>query len=185
MPATAADLQTWMVAAGWPRLVTYSLLATALHGALITLIIQRRDLSSLDHFVFLYLVVHLAVDALRLLVGLVILLRRGAPRLANLQDCEFPALTVVVPCHNESEVIGETIRSLQAVDYPDLRIIVVDDGSSDGTAAIAAACRPPCAGDLPGSCRQGRGPQRRPGGSGNTTHLAGGCRLPISKRWFS
>ena len=143
MPATAAVLQAWISAASWPRLVTYSLLATALHGALITLIIQRRDLSSLDNFVFFYLVVHLAVDALRLLVGLVILLRRGTPRLANLQDCEFPGLTVVIPCHNEAEVISDTIRSLQAVDYPDLRIIVVDDGSSDGTAAIAAACRPP------------------------------------------
>ena len=143
MPATAAVLQAWISAASWPRLLTYSLLATALHCALITLIIQRRDLSSLDHFVFFYLVVHLAVDALRLLVGLVILLRRGTPRLANLQDCEFPGLTVVIPCHNEAEVIGDTIRSLQAVDYPDLRIIVVDDGSSDGTAAIAAACRPP------------------------------------------
>lgn len=142
-PAAAALLQTWTARARWPRLVGYVLLATALHGALITLIFQRRDLSGLDRFVFVYLVAHLALDAVRLLGGLVILLRRGAPRLANPREGEWPALTVVIPCHNEAEVIGATIRSLQAVEYPELRLIVVDDGSSDGTAAIAAACRPP------------------------------------------
>ena len=114
-----------------------------LQGALILLIIQRRDLSGLDQFVFLYLIAHFTVDLVRLLAGLAIFVRRGAPRLADLNEGEWPPLSVVIPCHNEAEVIADTIRSLQAVDYPDLRIIVVDDGSSDDTAAIAAACAPP------------------------------------------
>ncbi|MEB3317715.1 MAG: glycosyltransferase [Cyanobacteriota bacterium] len=106
------------------------------------MIIQRRDLSGLDRFVFVYFILHCTVDALRLLLGLVIFVRRGAPRLADLQEGEWPAISVVIPCHNEAEVIADTIRSLQSVDYPDLRLIVVDDGSSDTTAAIAVACRP-------------------------------------------
>ena len=140
MSADARFLKAWMAPADRPRLVLYVLIATLLHGALLTLIIQRRDLSPLDHFVFLYFLLHFGIDAVRLLAGLLIFWRRGAPRLAELNEGEWPALTVVIPCHNEAEVIADTIRSLQAVDYPDLRLIVVDDGCSDDTARIVAAC---------------------------------------------
>lgn len=121
-------------------MAAYGALATGLHVSLILLIIQRRDLSGLDQLVFWYLLLHLAIDGIRLLVGIVILLCRGFPRLADLGPDQWPAVTAVIPCHNEAEVIVETIRSLQEIDYPDLRIIVVDDGSTDDTASLAAAC---------------------------------------------
>lgn len=143
MAAAAEILRTWTASAGWPRLVAYVLLAGALHLALLILIVQRRELSGLDRFVFLYLLVHLAIDGMRLLAGLVLFLRRGAPRLADLREDDWPAVTVVIPCHNEAECIADTIASLRSVDYPDLRLLVVDDGSSDDTAAIAAACPAP------------------------------------------
>lgn len=117
-------------------------LATGLHLTLILLIIQRRDLSGLDRLVFWYLLLHLAIDGIRLLAGVAILFRNGFPRLADLAPNDWPGVTVVIPCHNEAEVISETISSLQKIDYPDLRIIVVDDGSTDETASIAAACGP-------------------------------------------
>lgn len=44
-----------------------------------------------------------------------------------------PLVSVVVPAFNEHNVICRTIESLLASDYPKLEIIVVDDGSSDGT----------------------------------------------------
>lgn len=127
---------------GWTRIVFYLLIALLLNGVLIFLIIQRRELSPLDQFVFVYLLASLACDALRGLVAVAMLLVRGAPRLAQINEAEWPPLTVVIPCHNEAEVIAATIHSLQAVNYPDLRLIVVDDGSSDNTAAIVAACQP-------------------------------------------
>lgn len=43
-------------------------------------------------------------------------------------------LTVVVPAWNEERVIERTVRSLLASDLSDLTVIVVDDGSTDGTA---------------------------------------------------
>jgi len=43
-------------------------------------------------------------------------------------------VTVIVPAHNEAAVIARTVQSLVGSDYPDLEVIVVDDGSSDGTA---------------------------------------------------
>jgi cellulose synthase/poly-beta-1,6-N-acetylglucosamine synthase-like glycosyltransferase len=48
-----------------------------------------------------------------------------------------PGLTVIVPAFNEERSIAETIRSLQTQTRRPDRIIVVDDGSSDGTAEVA------------------------------------------------
>lgn len=48
----------------------------------------------------------------------------------------LPPLTVIVPAYNEAAGIEATVRSLLSSDYPDLEVIVCDDGSTDGTAAI-------------------------------------------------
>ncbi|HYJ90029.1 MAG TPA: glycosyltransferase, partial [Pyrinomonadaceae bacterium] len=48
-----------------------------------------------------------------------------------------PLVSVVVPAYNEEKVICRTINSLLESDYPNLEIIVVDDGSTDDTYAKA------------------------------------------------
>ena len=45
-------------------------------------------------------------------------------------------MSVVVPAFNESAVIEETVRALAASEYRSLEIVVVDDGSTDETAAV-------------------------------------------------
>ena len=54
-------------------------------------------------------------------------------------DAELPAVSVVVPCHNEELVIARTIRALLALDYPaaKIEILIVNDGSTDRTADAA------------------------------------------------
>ena len=47
-----------------------------------------------------------------------------------------PAVTVIIPAFNEEKVIENTVRSVLASDYPNLRTIVVDDGSKDATSAV-------------------------------------------------
>lgn len=42
-------------------------------------------------------------------------------------------VAVVVPAYNAADMIVETLRSVSAQTYCDIQIIVVDDGSSDGT----------------------------------------------------
>lgn len=49
-----------------------------------------------------------------------------------------PTVSVVVPCWNAERWIGSTLRSVQAQAWPKLEIVVVDDGSTDATAAIVA-----------------------------------------------
>jgi cellulose synthase/poly-beta-1,6-N-acetylglucosamine synthase-like glycosyltransferase/peptidoglycan/xylan/chitin deacetylase (PgdA/CDA1 family) len=45
-------------------------------------------------------------------------------------------VSVIVPAYNEAANIAATVRSLVASDYPRFEVIVVDDGSADGTAQI-------------------------------------------------
>ncbi|MEP6954618.1 MAG: bifunctional polysaccharide deacetylase/glycosyltransferase family 2 protein, partial [Solirubrobacteraceae bacterium] len=47
-----------------------------------------------------------------------------------------PSVTVVVPAYNEAVGIARAVRSLAASTYRDLDVVVVDDGSTDGTAEI-------------------------------------------------
>lgn len=49
-------------------------------------------------------------------------------------------LTIIVPAYNEAASIADTVRSIQAQTVPVAEIIVVDDGSTDDTGAIATAC---------------------------------------------
>ena len=50
---------------------------------------------------------------------------------------------MVIPAYNAQRYLAETLRSVQAQTFRDLEVIVVDDGSTDGTAAIVDACGPP------------------------------------------
>ncbi len=51
----------------------------------------------------------------------------------------LPRLSVLIPVRNERESIGPCLRSLLAQDYPDYEVLVLDDGSTDGTDRIVAA----------------------------------------------
>ncbi|MDB9822154.1 glycosyltransferase family 2 protein [Deltaproteobacteria bacterium] len=46
-------------------------------------------------------------------------------------------ISVIIPARNESETIGEVISKIREL-YPDFEVIVVDDGSGDNTAEVAA-----------------------------------------------
>jgi len=48
-------------------------------------------------------------------------------------------VSILVPARNEEATIGDCLRSLLAQDYPSFEVIVLDDGSSDGTAGIIAS----------------------------------------------
>lgn len=48
----------------------------------------------------------------------------------------FPKVSVLVPAHNEAQMIGSALQAAVAIDYPDFEIVVVDDGSTDQTRAI-------------------------------------------------
>jgi GT2 family glycosyltransferase len=65
---------------------------------------------------------------------------RGLPAIPNLAGPKYdvtapgdPALTVIVPARNEAANVAATLCALLAQDCPNLRIVAVDDRSTDGT----------------------------------------------------
>jgi glycosyltransferase involved in cell wall biosynthesis len=68
---------------------------------------------------------------------------RGLPSIPNLLEDRFdvkpagePWITVIVPAKNEAPHVGECLRSLLAQDYVNLRVIAVNDRSTDGTGEV-------------------------------------------------
>ena len=51
----------------------------------------------------------------------------------------LPSITVVTPCLNAAQTIGECLASVRSQEYPRLEHVVVDGGSTDGTLALLEA----------------------------------------------
>jgi peptidoglycan/xylan/chitin deacetylase (PgdA/CDA1 family) len=49
---------------------------------------------------------------------------------------DMPPASILVPAYNEEAVIAQSVRSLASSEYPEFEVVVIDDGSTDDTAAI-------------------------------------------------
>ena len=47
-----------------------------------------------------------------------------------------PFISIMIPAHNEESVITNTIENILNIDYPNFEVLVIDDRSSDNTAAV-------------------------------------------------
>jgi biofilm PGA synthesis N-glycosyltransferase PgaC len=91
---------------------------------------MRDAIRYISDFIFLY---PLMMSFVWMIGGIIFYRRheRGqqtAPSLAT-----FPLFSILIPCHNEQEQIGDTIDQLLELTYPNYEIIAVDDGSTDHT----------------------------------------------------
>ncbi|MDX6555988.1 MAG: hypothetical protein QOD86_2183 [Miltoncostaeaceae bacterium] len=50
-----------------------------------------------------------------------------------------PLVSVVIPCYGQAHYLTEAIESALAQTYPQVEVVVVDDGSRDNTSAVAGA----------------------------------------------
>ena len=48
--------------------------------------------------------------------------------------------SVIIPLYNKAPYVKKALESVFAQTYTDFELIVVDDGSTDGSAAIAEEC---------------------------------------------
>lgn len=83
-----------------------------------------------------YLAISLGIARAVLMAGLAwVQARRRRPE----PPVFTPSVSVVIPAYNEERVIVSSIQRVLASDYPQLEVIVADDGSKDGTSAVVQA----------------------------------------------
>ncbi len=78
------------------------------------------------------------VSGRALIIGLLALIEKLRPDHAVMPD-PLPGVTVLIPAHNEENVIVQTVNSVLQSKYEDLRLIVVNDGSADRTGELLDA----------------------------------------------
>jgi peptidoglycan-N-acetylglucosamine deacetylase len=78
------------------------------------------------------------VSCRALVVGVLAIIEKFRPAPSDHPEFQ-PFISVLIPAYNEEEVIVDTINSVLESDYPRLEVIVVDDGSTDGTADLLEA----------------------------------------------
>ncbi|HTV06133.1 MAG TPA: glycosyltransferase [Acidobacteriaceae bacterium] len=95
-----------------------------------------------NHFVVdVFFLGDVLMSARLLLIGLFALIDRLRRRRVPPGEYE-PRVAVLIPAFNEEMVIVRTIRSVLNSDYVNLRVIVIDDGSTDNTFEVARAAFP-------------------------------------------
>ena len=112
---------------GWERLRGHALVSTLAVARWTTWVLS----------LFLVLVSILFVVRIVVLLGFA---RRHARQYRARAETSFaPPVSIVVPAFDEAVGIERAVRSLAESDYPELEVIVVDDGSSDETASLVEA----------------------------------------------
>ncbi len=99
-------------------------------------------LGRIGHALHALLVATIALGVARLVFLVVFALknrRDESLRQPPAEDADRPLLSVLIPAFNEARVIAASIDRVLASDYRNLEVIVVDDGSSDGTSAVVRA----------------------------------------------
>ncbi len=71
-----------------------------------------------------------------LFIAILALRTRFIKQKTVLDESYQPFVSVIVPAFNEEKVIGKTLKSLLKSNYPNFEILVVDDGSTDGTSRV-------------------------------------------------
>ncbi|ASJ03225.1 glycosyl transferase [Thermococcus profundus] len=54
-----------------------------------------------------------------------------------------PEVSIIIPAHNEEDNIGRAAKAALEQDYPNIEVIVVDDGSTDNTYKVASSINDP------------------------------------------
>ena len=83
----------------------------------------------------IFIVGIILVSGRAVVIGILAFIEKLRPDRAKMPVPE-PSVTVLIPAHNEESVVVQTVTSVLASDAASLRVIVVNDGSTDSTARL-------------------------------------------------
>ncbi len=121
-----------------------NLLGQSRDGVMVPLTFRERLVARADGLIFgifqwsrfaiatVFILGIILVSGRALIIGILAIIEKLRPDHAKLSDPP-PAVTVLIPAHNEESVIVQTVTSVLFSDLPDIHVIVVDDGSADKT----------------------------------------------------
>ncbi len=89
--------------------------------------------------IFVFFVGDVLMSGRLVLIGALAIFDRFHRRKSDIDLNYRPAVAVLIPAYNEAKVIDRTVRSVLDSDYPNLRVIVIDDGSTDATLDVTRA----------------------------------------------
>ena len=89
--------------------------------------------------IFVFFVGDVLMSARLVLIGALATFDRFRRRNMVVDPNYRPGVAVLIPAYNEEKVIERTVRSVLDSDYPNLRAIVIDDGSIDKTLEVTRA----------------------------------------------
>ena len=100
-------------------------------------------LAFFNHLVFyIFYIGDVLMSARLIIIGLCAIIDRFRKRKNFAGPDYLPKVAVLVPAYNEEKVIARTIRSVMMSNYKNLRIVVIDDGSTDKTYEVALNAYP-------------------------------------------
>jgi cellulose synthase/poly-beta-1,6-N-acetylglucosamine synthase-like glycosyltransferase/peptidoglycan/xylan/chitin deacetylase (PgdA/CDA1 family)/spore germination protein YaaH len=96
-----------------------------------------------NHFVvWVFYLGDVLMSARLIIIGVFAIIDRFRKR-RNFAGPDYqPRVAVLIPAYNEEKVIARTIRSVMMSNYKNLRIVVIDDGSTDKTYEVALTAYP-------------------------------------------
>lgn len=96
----------------------------------------------IEFFFTVYLLAYILFMILAVTVGAVTLYEQRINKIGmkEIERDYFVPVSIIIPAHNESVTVCDTVKSLLKLDYQIYEIIVVDDGSTDGTAELVQSC---------------------------------------------
>jgi peptidoglycan-N-acetylglucosamine deacetylase len=113
-------------------------------GVMVPLTFRERVVARADGLIFgifqwsrfaiatVFILGIILVSGRALIVGILAIIEKLRPDQTKLADPP-PAVTVLIPAHNEESVIVQTVTSVLLSDLTNIHVIVVDDGSADKT----------------------------------------------------
>jgi cellulose synthase/poly-beta-1,6-N-acetylglucosamine synthase-like glycosyltransferase/peptidoglycan/xylan/chitin deacetylase (PgdA/CDA1 family)/spore germination protein YaaH len=131
-------------AKGYQFVSVSDLIGKSRADVMVPLTVRERLAARADGFIFsmfqwsrfaiatIFILGIILVSGRALIIGILAIIEKLRPDRAKLPEPP-PAVTVLIPAHNEEAVIVQTVTSVLLSDLSDIHVIVVDDGSVDRT----------------------------------------------------